>query len=348
MELPELPFIVPLSAIALFYTQCAWGANSSESSDVDSNTRRQMLSAFFQDCAGLIKASARGNRELRDWLRDLEEGVEEGLAISDGDTRALLGYAREWSGGNLLWKVLRERLAAEFAKVTILPAVLGVINSAKDIGDTLSIFIEARRIETLEEVDRQRKYVQERQEQCRKEMNTVINRFISDVAEIINQVANSDGSPESISKIECKAREKGWQGFPEFIDFVDEQARDLINKIIAPIRDTLKQEIGVYDLEDSLVKLIPPYLANYVSRACELAIRALRDCEHHGNALVLKVEVKEGGGKRHQKIERAEGSVLALYQSVREALEHRSEFLLQAKAQTFEGFSGHLVSQLTD
>jgi len=40
LALPEPPCIVPLSAIALFYAQCAWGANSSEASDVDPSTRR--------------------------------------------------------------------------------------------------------------------------------------------------------------------------------------------------------------------------------------------------------------------------------------------------------------------
>jgi hypothetical protein len=39
LALPEPPCIVPLSAIALFYAQCAWGANSSEASDVDPSTR---------------------------------------------------------------------------------------------------------------------------------------------------------------------------------------------------------------------------------------------------------------------------------------------------------------------
>ncbi|MFS8893979.1 hypothetical protein [Synechococcus sp. O70.1] len=40
LALPEPPCIVPLSTIALFYAQCAWGANSSEASDVDPSTRR--------------------------------------------------------------------------------------------------------------------------------------------------------------------------------------------------------------------------------------------------------------------------------------------------------------------
>ncbi|MFS8904307.1 dynamin family protein [Synechococcus sp. H60.4] len=346
LDLPELPFIIPLSAKALFYAQCAWGANSSEGSDVDPSTRQWMLSALFEDCANLIKASTRGDRELKSWIADLENKVEEGQAISDNDTRLLLGYIREWSGGNLLWRALRERIQADTARVVILPAVLQVINSAREISSALDVIINTRRIQTLEEVDRQRKYIQERQEQCKEAINQVAQSFIADITDLLNQVASASGTPESLSKIEEEARKKGWQGFPDFIDFVDEQVKDLINKIIATVRDALKQEIGVYPLEDSLKEVIPAHIANLVARSCDMTLRTLRDCECQGDSLILRVPVEEKTKKPHEKIERAERAVLALYQSVRDALEHRAEFLLQAKAQTFERFANSLISQL--
>ncbi len=346
LDLPGLPCIIPLSAKALFYAQCAWGANSSEGSDVDPSTRQWMLSALFEDCANLIKASTRGDRELKSWIADLENKVEEGQAISDNDTKLLLSYIREWSGGNLLWKALRERIQADTARVVILPAVLQVINSAREISSALDVIINTRRIQTLEEVDRQRKYIQEKQEQCKEAINQVAQSFIDDITDLLNQVASASGTPESLSKLEEEARKNGWQGFPDFIDFVDEQVKDLINKIIAPVRDALKQEIGVYPLEDSLKEVIPAHIANFVARSCDLTLRTLRECEHQGDSLVLKVWVEEKTEKLHEKIERAERAVLALYQSVRDALEHRAEFLLQAKAQTFERFADSLISQL--
>jgi len=127
---------------------------------------------------------------------------------------------------------------------------------------------------------------------------------------------------------------------------VDEQVKDLINKIIAPVRDALKQEIGVYPLEDSLKEVIPAHIANLVARSCDMTLRTLKDCECQGDSLILRVPVEEETKKPHEKIERAERAVLALYQSVRDALEHRAEFLLQAKAQTFERFANSLISQL--
>jgi GTPase SAR1 family protein len=83
LALPEPPCIVPLSAIALFYAQCAWGANSSEASDVDPSTRRWMVSSLFKDCYNFIKASTRGDKELRSWLLNLENSIEEGQEISE-------------------------------------------------------------------------------------------------------------------------------------------------------------------------------------------------------------------------------------------------------------------------
>jgi hypothetical protein len=118
-----------------------------------------MVSSLFKDCYNFIKASTRGDKELRSWLLNLENSIEEGKEISDDDTRLLLGYVREWSDGNLLWKVLRERIKADTARVVILPAVLQVINSAREISRALDVLINTRRIQTLEEVDRQRKYI---------------------------------------------------------------------------------------------------------------------------------------------------------------------------------------------
>jgi hypothetical protein len=83
LALPEPPCIIPLSAIALFYAQCAWGANSSEASDVDPSTRRWMVSSLFKDCYNFIKASTRGDKELRSWLLNLENSIEEGQEISE-------------------------------------------------------------------------------------------------------------------------------------------------------------------------------------------------------------------------------------------------------------------------
>ena len=232
------------------------------------------------------------------------------------------------------------------AAIVPLEPLTGCINSAREISSALDVIINIRKIQTLEGVDRQRKYIQEKQEQCKEAINQVAQSFIDDITGLLNQVASADGTPESLSKIEEKAREKGWQGFPDFIDFVDEQVKDLINKIVAPIRDALKEKIGVYQLEDSLKELIPAHIANLVARSCDLTRRTLRGCERQGNSLVLKVLVEEKTEKLYEKIERAERAVLALYQGVRDALEHRAEFLLQAKAQTFERFANSLISQL--
>jgi ferritin len=173
----------------------------------------------------------------------------------------------------LLWKVLRERIKADTARVVILPAVLQVINSAREISRDLDVLINTRRIQALEEVDRQRKYIQERREQCKEAIDQVAQRFINDIKSLPDKIASADGTLESLSKIEEEARKKGWQVFPQLADFVDEQVKDLINKIVAPVRDALEEEIGVYQLEDVLKELIPAHIANFVARSCDLTIR---------------------------------------------------------------------------
>jgi hypothetical protein len=42
-----------------------------------------MVSSLFKDCYNFIKASTRGDKELRSWLLNLENSIEEGQEISE-------------------------------------------------------------------------------------------------------------------------------------------------------------------------------------------------------------------------------------------------------------------------
>ncbi len=348
LELSEQPYVVPLSAQMLFYAQCAWGASSFQSSDVDPGVRQWMLDSLFKDCAKLIKTSTTGDRILRSWLHNLEQDVEEGLDIKDEDAKKVLMYALDWSGGGILWNTLQERIRFAFSKAVITPALFQVVNTAKDVVTSLDILIKARRIENVEEIDRQKQYIQQRLEICKTEAEKIVMRFISDIADLADRIFNSDGSPEYNSRIEEEAKKKGWSGFPVFSDFLENQIKDLAIEIILPVRRALKQDIGVYELEDSLSKVIPTHLANRVARCCDLAIRFFNDFEQDKNQFTVRIEIETSNDKKDKKIEDAEFITRALYQSVRQALECRAEFLLQAKAKTFVSFGNSLISQLVE
>ncbi|MCJ2543697.1 dynamin family protein [Thermostichus vulcanus] len=348
LELPDQPHVVPLSALMLFYAQCAWGANSFQSSDVDPGVRKRMLDSLFKDCAKLIKTSTSGDRILRSWLHDLEQDIEEGLDISDEDVKKVLMYALDWSGGGTLWNALRERVRSAFPAAVITPALFQVVNTAKDFVASMDIVIEARRIETIEEVDRQQRYIQQRQESCKAEAEKLVAKFVDDISDLEEQISKSDGSPEDNLKIEKKAKEKGWTGFPAFSDFLEDRAKDLTLQVILPIRGALRGEIGIYELEDSLSKVVPGHLANRVARCCDLAIRVFSDFERGADNFTIRIETEASDGQKHKKIENAEFVTRALYQSVRQALTCRAEFLLQAKAKTFVSFGNSLISQLVE
>ena len=66
---------------------------------------------MFADCAGTIKQRTQGNRHLRNWFRNIEDGLEEGQSIDDETMRQILQYALDWSGGDQFWSCLRERLS---------------------------------------------------------------------------------------------------------------------------------------------------------------------------------------------------------------------------------------------
>ncbi|HEY9817497.1 MAG TPA: dynamin family protein, partial [Candidatus Obscuribacterales bacterium] len=97
LKLKTLPDVMPLSARLLYYAQCAWGTGAlSGRSEVSPDARNQRLTAMFHDCGPLIRAKTRGDRQIKAWMRDIEDRVEEGEHIDDDDMRQLLEYALEW------------------------------------------------------------------------------------------------------------------------------------------------------------------------------------------------------------------------------------------------------------
>ncbi|NJM00285.1 MAG: hypothetical protein HC924_16485 [Synechococcaceae cyanobacterium SM2_3_2] len=201
LELPELPYVVPFSAQMLFYAQCAWGSSSTEFSDVDPSTRQSMLNGFLMDCAKPIKLHTKDNKQLKRWLRDLEEDLEEGIQINLDDTRKVLENALDWSGGSSLWNVLRERIRSAFTEMIIAPALIETIKAAEEFTSALDIVISVRLIESTEEIDKQKAYIQQRRESCKFESEQLVAIFNQEITDLANRiVVKSDGSPESITE----------------------------------------------------------------------------------------------------------------------------------------------------
>jgi GTPase SAR1 family protein len=333
------PNVIPFSAQILFYAQCAWGSSSDEYSSVDQESRRIMLSSMLRDCAKPIKQFTQKDKELRKWFRDIEDDIDDGLDIDDKTTRKLLDYAMEWSGGKQLWSLLQQRIDEAFPKLIISPAIIDVVGSAKGISSALKIIIETKRLQTIQEVDKQKKSLILREKELKIETDKLLDLFIKNIEELTKDLKKSN--PNDASEVAKNAKTKGIEGLNLLIDLIDDEKKDLMETVISPVRDMLINNKGAYQLEDELSKSLPKALANQIARASDCTSRMLSEFSSQDRFLIMKVENENLNKLR--KLEKVERVVLTLYQNMRDALESRAEFFLQSRVQAFESVGNSLI-----
>jgi len=340
LSLPKLPDIIPFSSLFLYYAQCAWGTNSqSEDSQVSANKRSQFLKDMFADCAGTIKQRTQGNRQLKNWFRDIEDGLEEGQSIDDETMRQILQYALDWSGGDQFWNCLRERLSESFPMLVLTPILMGVLESYKALSSSLDTITQTRKLKTKEQVEEQRRYITQRRKELSSKIKQTYDDFRQDIDQTIEDLKKSD--PNTVGDLVAKFQRKGLKGFQSLVDAVREVEEDLTISIMLPVRDALKKNSPLHELEEKLLKVINPLLTKEITKAYDIASRRLSSFAKSPSKLCK--EVREDDQKALEALAVDERSVLKLYQAVRDAMSARAEFMLQAQSKKFEGAVQSLV-----
>lgn len=308
---------------------------------VDPSTRLKLLDAMFQDCAGAIRQHMSDNRELRRWFHGIEEQVADGKTISDATMQQILHYAREWSGGNALWSRLRTRVQESFPELVILPALVDVFDEYDALSKAINTLVKIHKIERKEEVKLERKRLSESRQRLHEEVEEIHKNFCAGIKKKIELLKKN--TTESRSLVAQRAQAEGLQGFQLLIDAIDEVEGDLTQVLIAPVRDALKNNQGVYDLEEKLREVVTPALAHDIARAYDICSRKLDSFTHTSGNLVKRV--RKEAQKEVRDLENAERAVRKLYQAMREALSARSEFTLQAQVKKLENTLQGLVEK---
>jgi len=342
LSLQELPDVLPFSARLLYYAQCAWGPCSlSESSQVDQVTRSKLLNAMFRDCAALINSKVRGDRSLKNWIRDIQDRVEEGESVNDEEMRQIVRYALEWSGGERLWSRLRARVQDSFPELVLLPALVEVFDSFDALVQAIETLAEIRRLRSKEEIETEQARIRESRDRLHEQVEQIRKKFRKEISQTTEDLKKND--PSTRSRLAQEAKRLGRRGFQSLFDAVDEVEADLTQSLIAPLRDAIKNSEGSYELEEKLGKVISPKLANDLARAYDLTSRKLDSFKLDSDQLSKRVRADDKDGIRE--LEHAERAIRSLYQGIRNAITVRAEFALQARAQQLEAALQSLVEE---
>ena len=342
LSLRELPDVLPFNARLLYYAQCAWGSGSlNETSLINQELRLKLLSAMFQDCAGVIKLNTKENRNLKKWFRDIEDQVEDNKVIDDQTMREILRYSLEWSGGRELWNRFRVRVQESFAELVILPALLEVFNNYDALEKLLEVVIQARKINNQEQVEQEKDKIANIRQDLQKNIKKIGKEFKGEIEQLIAGLKSDD--PNTRIKIKQSAEKKGFDGFSLIFDAVAEVEGDLTKVLIVPVRDSLKNNQGAFELRDKLGEVTSPALADDISKAYDNVSRRLSKFSSESEYLVKRVRTDDDKGKKE--LEHDEHYVRLLYYTIREAMSTRAEFFLQGKARQFEQALESLVDE---
>jgi hypothetical protein len=333
LSLTELPDVIPFNARLLYYAQCAWGTTALKGeSTVKPEVRSQLLKSMFVDCAAVIKDKTSGDRDLRNWLRGLEDDLDDGHTPDDYKMRRIMFYALNWSGGEALWNCVRKRVQESFSELVILPALLDVFNNFDALANTLDILIETHKITNQEQVKAAREKITKIRQDLQKNVKRIGSDFQKEVKSYIEALKNDD--PKIRIKIKEDAEKKGRKGFSLIFDAVKDVEGDLTISLISSVRDAFEKNQGAYDLEDKLREVITPPLAKDIAGAYDNVSRRMSKFSLKSDSLSRKVRADDQKGQ--QDLEHDQKYFRLLYHTMRQAITARAEFTLQTKAKQFE------------
>lgn len=337
LQLQSEPDVLPFEARLLYRAQCAWGAADSSAPATSREVQLEQLRALFEECASSLKRRKNEHPELRAWLRDVEDKVDAGEAPSNADLRKLLDLAREWSGGMELWRRLRARIEESFSELVILPSLVEVLDTHRSLSDALKAVSKIRKIDSHEQLSRERNRLDLVQQRLHEEVGATRERFRGRLT------AAAEGLKSGDQAVRHRLTKDLGAGFEGLLGAVNEVTGDLTKSLIAPVRDALKANRGVYDLEEQLRNVLSPSTARDLAHAYDLFSRRIPSLSRSNGAFTLRV--RDNDTSAVDRVRETERDARRLYQHMREAMSGRAEFTLQGQAESIRGALTGLLEQ---
>lgn len=351
LNLNTYPDILPFSARLLYYAQCAWGPVPFEGKpSTSSKVQLALLQAIFTDCASLLETKYKDNGDLEEWFFKIKRRLRDNSSsLEIEELRKILLYALDWSGGNDLWKRLQNRLMTSFPEIVIRPSIFKFLQIHQNLCEQIKSVIDTRKVDSEKKA----------REELKKLDNIAINLiakvekdgrlFLSNLEDALNKLQQPDWKT-AISSL----KEFG-EGFANLDETISSIEFDLINDIIQPISDFLQDDFSQSrdELEDMLSEFVIEGLAKEVARAYDdysrriLLLKTKYKLEEKVDVWELKIPASEPGVD--EIFESVERVTKQLFDSVRDVLQARADFLMQVKAyELSEAISSIIEKQKTN
>lgn len=347
LNLSTYPDILPFSARLLYYAQCAWGpvpfeGKPSTSSEVQST----LLQAIFTDCASLLETKYKDNGDLEEWFLKIKRKLRNNSSsLEIEELKKILLYALDWSGGNELWKQLQDRLTTSFPEIVIRPSIFKFLQIHENLCEQIKSVIETRKVDSEKKAREEIKKLDNVALDLIAKVEKDGQLFLSNLENAINKLQQPDWKT-AISSL----KELG-EGFANLDETMSNIKIDLISDIIQPISDFLQGDLSQSrdDLEDMLSEVVIEGLAKEVARAYDeysrkiLLLKTKYKLEEKSDVWELRIPASEPGVD--EIFESVERVTKQLFDSVRDVLQARANFLMQVKASELSNGVGSIIEK---
>ena len=339
LHLSKTPKIMPINAQALFYAQCAWGYSdpTTEQPTTDAALQTELLKKFNDDCAKFTKQHQKKNNDVKNWLRDIEDAIEENSSylpaelITTENLKQWFKWTWEYSGGLDLWNELRLRVNERFAEVVIAPALIQPLASLDVLLTTLNEYSETQRLSDKDAVEKKKQELQQNFEDLQGFLEQESQEFEAEIRQNIQLISSAMASGIKTDIDEAIDSLFGLGSTnPEAAEALRTIVRDikidLTDTLIVPVRDYYDDKdnlITTKALEEALNKVLSPESRDAIRDAADL-YRARNDVPtngYNGKARKGSADVKI--------IQGIENAAHSLFKAMREGLTARASYILQ-------------------
>lgn len=337
LRLPETPKIMPINAQALFYAQCAWGYSDPTTEQPTTNAvlQTELLKKFNDDCAKFTKQHQKKNTDVKNWLRDIEDAIEEDSSylpaelITTENLQQWFKWSWEHSGGLDLWNELRQRVNERFAEIVIAPTLIQPLASLEVLLTTLNEYSETQRLSDKDAVEQKKQELQQNFEDLQGFLEQESQEFEAEIRQNIQLISSAMASGIKTDIDEAIDSLFGLGSTnPEAAEALRTIVRDikidLTDTLIVPVRDYYGDDfISTEELKEVLNKILSPEPRDAITRAAE-CYRT-----RHGVSINGYDGKARKGSDEEKKLKGIENAAHSLFKAMREGLTARASYTLQ-------------------
>jgi GTPase SAR1 family protein len=336
LELPELPPVIPMSGLPLYFLQTAWGAEQEPLYEKGLVEKfKTQIQKFFGDCAKIIDCLRDDSEEKDDWFAThTKRNIGDPEKWDGDDPRKLLHWIYEYSGGYRFWEALQKKLDEQIGAIIINPALGELPALMEDFSKKFEGIVKLMGLNTEEEIREKQKEVEALGEEIKKDLQEFKNGFIRDFKDSIEACKKLRSQLIKIEELKKMGT------------IMQEISSDVHDTIMVPIKNALVAADAdrLDDLELSLEKVVPKELARNIRRMTNnLLLKGYGRYAEEGKTFECRNDEKEKHTEEINELEGLEKRRLDLAGYVDQAMLARSKLLLQERMNFFQEITGNVI-----